>query len=152
VDSSEREVDQIGKEDPHRDRELEQRHIAAPALLGGDLGDIDRNDRGREADRDPEDRASSDQDGRGRCDGGDDRAEDEDERRAEDERPAAGPVAERGGERGTDNRADEDGADHHSLAGRSEMEALLDEQQRARDHAGVVAEQQTAQRRHGRDE
>ncbi len=79
---------------------------------------------------------------------GDQRADDEDEAGDQDDPAPSEPVGEAAREGRAHRRAGERDARHQAFGGRREAEIGSDEQQRAGDHPGVIAEQQSAKRRY----
>ena len=147
-------ADGIGDDDPDRDGELEERDESSADVGGRDLGDVDRGGGGCEPDRDSDQHAGDHQHdlvGRG---GGADRSDDEDDRGADDQDSPAVLVGEASCESGADHGADGDGGHHEARAEAAQPEVRLDEEQGARDDAGVVAEEEAAEAgdRGGRDD
>ena len=77
--------------------------------------------------------------------GGEERADGEHRGGDHDQQPAAEPVGEAPGDRRADHRPEQQPGDDRSLKERRELEVVRDEQDRARDDAGVVPEQKPAQ-------
>ena len=138
-------ADDVGEDDSDRHRELEERDEPAALLRRRDLGDVDRGGRGGEADRDADEDAGDDEHRLAAGGGADDRADREDDGGDEDHQPAAVRVRQAAGEHRADDGAEgHRGDDQPGLEAR-QAEVRGDEEQGARDDAGVVAEQQSAE-------
>jgi hypothetical protein len=113
----------------------------------GDLADVQRHHHRRGADRQPDDDPGSYQDTVTGREGGEHHPGDEKSRRARHRGPAAYPVGDPARRQRTEKGPDQQDAGQQFLVeGRQAGEVLADEQQRPADDAGVVAEQQAAER------
>ena len=112
---------------------------------GGDLGDVDRGDRGGDTDRDTDDEARDEERVFLRRQPRGDGADDEDDRRGDDQALAAELVAVLAGEPGTRDRAERHRTDDGAGRESADAEIGLDLQEGAGDDAGVVAEQQSGE-------
>ena len=138
-------ADQVGAEDAQRDGELVAGHERSTLLRRGDLGQVQRRQHGGAADADTHQHASGEQHGEAWRQGRYDSARDEDHRRRQQDRPAAEPVGQAPGERRPEGGAPErdagDDAEHQG----GEVERRPQEQQRPRDDARIIPEQQATQ-------
>ena len=146
-------VDEVGHQDPGRDRELVEADQAAADPGRHDLADVERHHhRGRpdrQADHDPRDQQHRE----GRGERRQQHADHEDGGRDQDRQAPADQVRHPPRQQRADHRADQQQAgDQLFLEGGEPAEVLLDEQQRPRHHPGVVAEQQPAESGHPRAE
>ncbi len=139
-------------EDADRDRELVKRNQRAANLRGRDFRDVERRDDRGDADPDADHEAGDEQRhdlGRKRRP---DRARAEDDARHEQRRSASDPVGQVAGGDRTQNAAGKHDADREFRERPSESEVFGDEENGAGDDAGVVPEQQAAQRGNRRHE
>jgi hypothetical protein len=143
--TGEREPDRVGDEDPERDHQLEERDEPSADPRRGDFGEVQRRGRGYRADADADER-SRDQERavparrRGEQGGGGEQQRDQDQGA-----PASHGVREPAADEAAGHRAEQHGADERALLERVQPEVLADEQQRSRDDAEVVTEQQAAE-------
>ena len=144
-------ADQIRAENPERDGQLVERHQRAALLGRGDFGQVERRQHGGPADTDAHQQPTGEEDGKVGRQGGHGRAGDEDHRGREQDGTAPEPVGQPPGERRAKRRAAQGDAGHDSQHQGREMGRCSQEQQRPRDDAGIIAEQQAAQGGCGRD-
>ena len=134
------------------DRQLTATGEAAPALGGGQFGQVHRHgDRGaadREAEDDPRRDHHLEARGEHATQGADEEEDGQDDQRL---LPAQGVVELAADER-ADRGAEQQGARDQALAGRGQPQVGLHRLQGAVDHTGVVTEQQAAERGDDRDQ
>ena len=131
-------------EDAERDRELLQRAQPTTDLLRRDLGDVRRGDHRGDADAEAADDAPDDEVGDPERETGSDRADEEQDRPDDHGRDATPAIGEATRQVGADRASEQRARDGEPGQRAAETEGLLHRVDRAVDHRGVEAEEETA--------
>ena len=138
-------VDDEGHQDADDDHELIEGPDGPTQARGRDLRQVERHHQRRAAHRQPEDHPCPHQGPRAGRRGGRDGPDGEGHRGDHDQAATAEGVGQRPRESSPGHGPEQQGGHHGALHERGQVEILGDEQNRAGDDAGVVAEQQPAQ-------